>query len=88
MLGNPRAWFFADIYSQAFHITNSSTFEEEQDKILDFSSRYSALVKDYVKTRSDEKKSEVEKLYQELDKLLSAGDPRRITINHLKNLVN
>lgn len=86
-LGNPRSWYMADIYSQAFHVDYNEEFEKEQENIIQLTAEFSKAVKEYTKTKNDSLKPEIEKIYQDLDKILAASDPRRMTIENLKKLV-
>lgn len=86
-LGNPKAWYLADIYSDAFHIEYNNDFEKEQEEILKLMANYSKLVKEYTKDRNDNLKFEIENIYNKLSVIMAQNDPRRKAIENLKALV-
>lgn len=86
-LGNPKSWYMADIYSQAFHVKYNEDFEKEQGKIIELSADFSKTVKEFIRTKATDKKEKAEELYRDLDKALADSDPRRLTIDNLKKLV-
>lgn len=86
-LGNPKAWYLADIYSDAFHIEYSNEFEKEQEEILKLMANYSKLVKEYTKDKNDNLKFEIENIYNKLSGIMAQNDPRRKAIENLKALV-
>lgn len=86
-LGNPKSWYMADIYSQAFHVKYNEDFEKEQGKIIELSANFSKTVKEFIQTKATDKKEKAEELYRDLDKVLADSDPRRLTIDNLKKLV-
>lgn len=86
-LGNPKAWYLADIYSEAFHVGYNEDFEKDQENIIKMASEYSNLVKDYTRNRSDEKKKEIECLYDRLNSIMPDSDPRKQALNNLKKLI-
>ena len=86
-LGNPKAWYLADIYSDAFHIEYNNEFEKEQEEILKLMANYSKLVKEYTKDKNESLKIEIENLYDKLNGIMAQNDPRRKAIENLKALV-
>ena len=86
-LGNPKAWYMADIYSQAFHVDNNEEFDKEQEKIIKLTAEYSNLVKEYTKSKNKDTKSKIEEIYKNLNSIIAETDPRRKTIENLKTLV-
>lgn len=87
-LGNPRNWYLADVYSQAFHLDNFFDMkEEEKEKTKDRFEKFSELIKKYMKEKGQELKLEIEDLYYEISKTLSEDDPRSITLNNLYRLL-
>lgn len=86
-LGNPKAWYLADIYSDAFHIEYNNDFEKEQEEILKLMANYSKLVKEYSKDKNSNLKLEIEDIYNKLNGIMAENDPRRKAIENLKLLV-
>ncbi len=86
-LGNPKAWYMADIYSEAFHVDYNENFEKEQENIIKLTAEYSKLVKEYTKEKSEEKKKHIEEIYGKLNDIMSEYDPRKKSIDNLKMLV-
>ena len=67
-LGNPKSWYMADIYSQAFHIDYNKEFQEEQKKIMQLTANFSKYTKEYTKTKDAISKENAENIYTELEK--------------------
>ena len=86
-LGNPKGWYMADIYSQAFHLEENKEFEDAQEKILELTADYSKTVKDFMKSRTEEARRKAEEVYADLNKILAPTDPRRTAIENLKKLI-
>ena len=86
-LGNPKAWYLADIYSDAFHIEYNNDFEKEQEEILELMGNYSKLVKEYTKDKNDNLKLKIEDIYNKLNRIMAQNDPRRKAVENLKVLV-
>lgn len=88
-LGNPRNWYLADVFSQAFHIDfEDKSFETENEpSVLDLLKSYSEKVKNYTIKNDENLKTEIENLYQEILPNLGEDDPRKRAIDSLKTLV-
>ncbi|TAE74783.1 MAG: ATP-binding protein [Bacteroidetes bacterium] len=90
-LGNPRNWYLADVFSQAFHVDfEDKNFEEEtenQPSVLDLLKSYSEKVKNYTIKNDENLKTEIEDLYQKILPNLGEDDPRKRAIDSLKTLV-
>jgi predicted ATP-binding protein involved in virulence len=87
-LGDPRSWYLADVYSQAFHLEDFlEKREEDKKEVRDEFKIFSNLVKSYLKTKNQEKLKEGLELAQRLEANLSTDDPRLMTLNNLKSLL-
>ena len=86
-LGNPKAWYMADVYSQAFHVEYNKDFEKGQENIIKLTAEYSKLIKEFTKTKNEETKKRIEEIYQSLNSIMAETDPRRKTIENLKMLI-
>jgi hypothetical protein len=84
-LGNPRAWYLADIYEQAFHVDlpPSDSDEAVPDLLLDFSIK----VKEHLRTKEPALKTEAEALYERLVPSVPPTDPRRPSLDALKDML-
>jgi predicted ATP-binding protein involved in virulence len=90
-LGNPKEWYLADIFSQAFHVNlnKSISLSDTNDySISHLLKKFSILVKNYAVNQDDRLKNEVEELYQKILPNLSSDDPRRRSLDSLRSLVN
>lgn len=90
-LGNPRNWYLADVFSQAFHVDfEDKSFEEETENepsVLDLLKSYSEKVKNYTIKNDENLKTEIEDLYQKILPNLGEDDPRKRAMDSLKTLV-
>ncbi len=88
-LGNPREWYLADVFSQAFHVSfDSVQAESEQGTsgLTQMLKNFSDMVKHH--TNKDQNlKQDIEDLYQKILPRLGADDPRRRSLDSLKSLV-
>ena len=90
-LGNPKEWYLADIFSQAFHVNlNKSTSLTDTNKsnISQMLKSFSIMVKNYAINQDNRLKKEVEELYDKILPNLSSDDPRRRSLDSLRSLVN
>jgi hypothetical protein len=88
-LGNPKDWYLADVYAQAFHVDFSENIGEEDKKptLLDLLKEFSEKVKDYTIQKDADLKQNIEQLYQNILPSLGEDDPRRRSVESLKSLV-
>lgn len=87
-LGNPRSWYLADVYSQAFHLNDFlDQREEHKEETLDEFKKFSDLVKAYLKTKDKQLLIQGLESAKKLEKNLPKSDPRLITLNNLKSLL-
>ncbi len=91
-LGNPRNWYLADVFSQAFHINfEEDNFKEDNAEneisVLDLLKSFSEKVKKYVIQEDENLKIEIENLYLKISPNLGEDDPRRRAMDSLKSLV-
>ncbi|MCU0447109.1 MAG: AAA family ATPase [Microscillaceae bacterium] len=88
-LGNPKDWYLADVYAQAFHVDFSEHLSEENGKptLLDLLKDFSEKVKDYTIQKDADLKQNIEQLYQNILPSLGEDDPRRRSVESLKSLV-
>lgn len=87
-LGNPKNWYLADVYSQAFHLDDFFDIrEEEKEKTRDRFQEFSDMVKSYMKVKDSSLKEKIDNLYKEIFENLSEDDPRKITLMNLYKLV-
>jgi energy-coupling factor transporter ATP-binding protein EcfA2 len=84
-LGNPRAWYLADVYEQAFHVElpTSDNGVNVPDLLLDFSIK----VKEHLRTKEPALKQEAEALYERLAPSVPPTDPRRASLDALKDML-
>ncbi len=84
-LGNPRAWYMADVYEQAFHVELPGADEVESvpDLLLDFSLK----VKDHLRTKDAAIGDEAKALYERLVPSIPSTDPRRASLDALRKMV-
>jgi hypothetical protein len=84
-LGNPRAWYLADVYEQAFHVDlpTSDNGVSVPDLLLDFSIK----VKEHLRTKEPAIKADAEALYERLAPSLPSTDPRRASLDALKDML-
>jgi hypothetical protein len=84
-LGNPRAWYLADVYEQAFHVElpTSDNGVSVPDLLLDFSIK----VKEHLRTKEPTLKQEAEALYERLAPSVPSTDPRRASLDALKDML-
>jgi hypothetical protein len=84
-LGNPRAWYLADVYEQAFHVELPSADEGASvpDLLLDFSLK----VKDHLRTKDPAIAEEARALYERIVPSVPATDPRRASLDELRKMV-
>jgi hypothetical protein len=84
-LGNPRAWYLADLCEVAFHVT-PPTVDDGADVpglLLDFSIQ----VKDYLGTKDPTRKAGAEALYERIIPSVPPTDPRRPSLDALKDML-
>lgn len=89
-LGNPRDWYLADVYANAFHITlppPGSTAGEGETPLTDLLIEFSTRVKDFLATRTPEKRTEALELYERIRARIPEDDPRRKSLDSLRSLV-
>jgi hypothetical protein len=84
-LGNPRAWYLADVYEQAFHVDlpTSDNGVSVPDLLLDFSIK----VKEHLRTKEPAIKADAEALYERLAPSVPPTDPRRASLDALKDML-
>ncbi len=87
-LGNPNAWYLADVFAQGFHV-DFSEFPKGSGNgsLADQLQKFSVLVKDYTQHQDGELKQDIEQLYQTILPSLADDDPRRRSLDYLKGLV-
>lgn len=88
-LGNPREWYLADVFSQAFHVDFDAVQAEPEEGIpglTEMLKDFSVMVKDHI-NKEQNLKQEIEELYQKILPSLAADDPRRRSLDSLKSLV-
>ena len=84
-LGNPRAWYMADLYEQAFHVELPGADDEESvpDLLLDFSLK----VKDHLRTKDATRADQARALYERLVPSIPSTDPRRASLDALRAML-
>ena len=84
-LGNPRAWYLADLCEVAFHVTPPPVDDATAlpDMLLDFSVR----VKDYLGTKDPARKAGAEALYERILPSVPPTDPRRASLDALRDML-
>ncbi len=84
-LGNPRDWYLADLCEVAFHVTPPPLDDVAgvPDLLLDFSIQ----VKDYLGTKDQARKADAEALYQRIIPSVPETDPRRHSLDALKDML-
>jgi len=88
-LGNPREWYLADVFSQAFHVSFDAVREEPDDdapSLTQMLKNFSEMVKDHT-NKEQNLKEDIEALYQKILPSLAEDDPRRRSLDSLKKLV-
>jgi hypothetical protein len=91
-LGNPREWYLADVYEQAFHVNlddleNDSKVNSAEPSLSDMLNQFSTFVKSYQREKLETIKADIEKLYELIISTIPENDPRRHSIDSLKGLV-
>jgi len=91
-LGNPREWYLADVYEQAFHVNlddleNDSKVNSAEPSLSDMLNQFSTFVKSYQRDKLETIKADIEKLYELIISSIPENDPRRHSIDSLKGLV-
>jgi len=90
-LGNPKEWYLADIFSQAFHVNLNKSMSlsgRDDSDISQMLKKFSILVKDYAVKKDNAIKKAAEELYEQILPSLSTDDPRRRSLDSLRSLVN
>jgi hypothetical protein len=84
-LGNPRDWYLADLCEVAFHVKPPPVDDsvDVPGLLLDFSIQ----VKDYLGTRDPARKAGAEALYARIIPSVPATDPRRSSLDALKDML-
>jgi hypothetical protein len=84
-LGNPREWYLADLCEVAFHVTPPPVDDgvDVPGVLLDFSIQ----VKDYLGTKDPARKAGAETLYQRIVPSIPPTDPRRPSLDALKDML-
>jgi hypothetical protein len=88
-LGNPKEWYLADVFSQAFHVDFDAVRKEPGDGtpgLTHMLKYFSEMVKDHT-NKEQNLKQDIEDLYQKILPSLPADDPRRRSLDSLKSLV-
>lgn len=88
-LGNPKAWYLADVFEQGFHVNFDDLEESENETptLIELLKKFSEMVKDYTIKKDDVLKQNIEELYQKILPSLAEDDPRRRSLDSLKGLV-
>ncbi len=91
-LGNPRNWYLADVYEQAFHVDITSIMDDAQSddstpSVTEMLKDFGVLVKDYQGKPSDALKEKIFSLYNEIVPNVPDTDPRRSSLELLRRLV-
>lgn len=89
-LGNPKNWYLADVYAQAFHVDfNDKAFEDETQTISlpEMLKNFSNKVRDYTVQPVDILKQEIVELYAQILPNLGEDDPRKRSLDSLYSLV-
>jgi energy-coupling factor transporter ATP-binding protein EcfA2 len=89
-LGNPKNWYLADVYAQAFHVdfTDEAFIDETQAVSLpEMLKLFSEQVKDYTVHPIDTQKNKIHELYQKILPNLGEDDPRKRSLDSLYSLV-
>ncbi|MDM8564696.1 ATP-binding protein [Candidatus Halobeggiatoa sp. HSG11] len=86
-LGNPKEWYLADIFAQAFHIELTKPTDNNGNSLIHKLKTFSTKVKDYVNNKNENLKQEAEMLYQEILPSLATDDPRRRALDSLRTLL-
>jgi len=84
-LGNPRAWYLADVYEQAFHVELPSA--DDESSVPDLLQDFSIKVKDHLRTKDPTLGDEARALYERLVPSIPATDPRRASLDALKAML-
>jgi hypothetical protein len=84
-LGNPRAWYLADLCEVAFHVPPPPVDDATAlpDMLLDFS----VQVKDYLGTKDPARKAGAEALYERILPSVPPTDPRRASLDALRDML-
>jgi predicted ATP-dependent endonuclease of OLD family len=87
-LGNPKEWYLADVFAQAFHVDfTNSTVDDGSRSLIHQLKDFSTKVKDYVNNQDENLKTEAEMLYQKILPSLAKDDPRRRSLDSLRSLL-
>jgi|GEM_PF-223510 len=88
-LGNPKAWYLADVLEQGFHVDFDDLEESENEtpSLIELLKKFSEMVKDYTVKKDGVLKQDIESLYQKIVPSLGEDDPRRRSLDSLKGLV-
>jgi len=86
-LGNPKEWYLADVFAQAFHVEFTKSTVDDGNSLIYQLKDFSTKVKDYVNNKDENLKQEAEMLYQKILPSLAKDDPRRRSLDSLRSLL-
>lgn len=89
-LGNPRDWYLADVYADAFHIilpAPGTASSAEEPSLIEVFLNFSNEVKNYVGRREESLRERALELHKKLDGKLSTDDPRRRSLDSLRSML-
>ena len=90
-LGNPREWYLADVYAQAFNVDilklKKELAKDNEPTLNDLLKEFSVKVKNYQKSKNGKAREDIEKLYKKILPSLGNDDPRRRSLDSLWSLV-
>lgn len=86
-IGNPRDWFLADVYSQAFHVDLPPPGSEGSPSLESLMMDYVEKVRDFTAGGRTEARGEALALFEQLAPRLPQDDPRMDTLLRLKGML-
>lgn len=85
VLGNPGAWYLADIYEQAFHVELPAPGEIHD--IAELLVQLSVRVKDHLRTKDPTARADAIALYDRITPSIPPTDPRRSSLDALRGML-
>lgn len=89
-LGNPRDWYLADVYANAFHITLTSPgtiADARESSLIDLFLEFSTEVKKFVGEKNESVRANALALYERIDSRILSDDPRRRSLDSLRSML-
>ncbi len=84
-LGNPGAWYLADVYEQAFHVELPAPGEIHD--IAELLVQLSVRVKDHLRTKDPTARADAIALYDRITPSIPPTDPRRSSLDALRGML-